>query len=291
MNLSLELTRLCLELTRIWYQCSTRITIFLEARGQVQKEVGTHEKYNKYSNAILKMYMTQNWEDNYFDLNYSLALDEELRPLNPTTFSFDVLDITVPDFLSSVVFFPPEVAFFELLVADFTAPDFLLSVVFFPPEVALLELLAADFGDLDILIGIFVDLIEAEAFPGFGPEVFSDDENFPRALDDFSTDADLLLFFWFEIFIDFEFFSAVIWDLATSLLTLSKVRDSKLSFFIIACSIREASIKSFFVTKLVTLPVQRGYLDLTTQWDKQKKKLLQIIMARGAKLELTARRN
>lgn len=208
------------------------------------------------------MYMIQNWEDDYLDLNDSLALDDELRPLNPTTFSFDVLDFTAPDFLLTVVFFPPEGALFELPAADFTAPDFLLSVVFFPPEVALFELLAAEnFGDLDTLIGVCVVLDEAEAFPDFGPEVFSEDENFPRKLDSFSRDGDLLLFFWFEIFMDFEFFSAVIWDLATSLLTLSKVRDSKLSFFIIACSIRVASIKSFFVTKLVTLPVQRRHLE------------------------------
>lgn len=213
------------------------------------------------------MYIIQNWVGDYLDLNDSLALDDELRPLNPTTFSFDVLNFTAPDFLLTVVFFPPEGALLELPAADFTAPNFLLSVVFFPPEVALFELLAAEnFGDLDTLIGICVVLDEAEAFPDFGPEVFLEVENFPRTLDGFSRDGDLLLFFWFEIFMDFEFFSAVIWDLATSLLTLSKVRDSKLSFFIIACSIRVASIKSFFVTKLVTLPVQRRHLDLTTQW-------------------------
>lgn len=78
-------------------------------------------------------------------------------------------------------------------------------------------------------------------------------------LEDF-IDSTLVLFFCFETFTKLAFFAfcSLILALATSLRRLSAVRASRLSFFLMASSIRVAKSRSFLATKLVTFPVERS---------------------------------
>ena len=186
----------------------------------------------------------------------SFLFDQELRPLNPTTFNFEPFAFTALDCLLTDGFFALENGFFALEDGFFA-----LENGFFALEEGFLELLGPDsFTDLDTLIPGFADLVGANVFLVFDP----------WAGDDFSESAFILLL-CLATFINFSFFPfcSVILDLALSLRTLFTERDSRLSFFLIASSIRVARTKSFLATKLVTFPVKKGRkLCILTSLDK-----------------------
>ena len=125
---------------------------------------------------------------------------------------------------------------------------FLLATCFFVSEDGFLGMFLEDFTGLETETPGFRVLSEYDAFPG---------SPFEWTLEDFGADvADLAPLLPVEALISFAFFvlCSVIRFRATSLHTLSAVRDSKLSFFRIASSIRVAKILSFLPTRLVTFP-------------------------------------
>lgn len=77
-------------------------------------------------------------------------MDEELRPLNPTTLSFEVEDLTELDLLLSARFITPDNALFE------------------PPPAE------EDFEGFNILT-VFLDFVGGDTFPDFPPKVFLPD--------------------------------------------------------------------------------------------------------------------
>lgn len=59
---------------------------------------------------------------NQLDTDDSFLLDQEVRPLKPTTLNFELVDLTAVDLLFSDGLFPVEKAFLELFVLEgFTA--------------------------------------------------------------------------------------------------------------------------------------------------------------------------
>lgn len=156
---------------------------------------------------------------NQLDTDDSFLLDQEVRPLKPTTLNFELVDLTAVDLLFSDGLFPVEKAFLELFVLEgFTA-----------------------FTDFDAWTDVFACFV---------PD-------------------GLLLDFWFETLVNFGLltFCGVMRERATSLRTLSTLRDSKLSFFFIASSIRVANIRFFLATKLVTFPVIKELMIFKSTWE------------------------
>lgn len=123
----------------------------------------------------------------------------------------------------------------------------LLATCFFVSEDGFLGIFLDDFTSLETGTPGFWVLSEYDAFPVSPLE---------WTLEDFGADVADLALLPVEALISFAFFvlCSVIRSRAMSLRTLSAVRDSKLSFFWIASSMRVAKISSFFPTRLVTFP-------------------------------------
>ena len=77
-------------------------------------------------------------------------MDEELRPLNPTTLSFEVEDLTELDLLLSARFITPDNALFE------------------PPP-------AEEYFEGFNILTVFLDFVGGDTFPDFPPKVFLPD--------------------------------------------------------------------------------------------------------------------
>ncbi|KAL3619791.1 hypothetical protein CASFOL_034703 [Castilleja foliolosa] len=173
-----------------------------------------------------------------------------LRPLNPTTFSFD---LTTVEFLFPEPLFPLE----DDVPLELLAPD----------DLAVLKTLTTFFLPLKfgaaLPPGLATEvLLSATGFPRPRPsEVLLATTGLPRPRpsDDFA-DVALPLFFKLENLTVFSFlsFCLFMFDLARSLLILSTETDSKLSFFAMASSMRAANIESFLAIKLVTFPITMG---------------------------------
>lgn len=170
------------------------------------------------------------WHTHWFD---QLCLGDpllaaELRPLNPTTLSFDEVGFGV-----SILLLDDG----RLLVFW----DAVLDVLFAENLTGFETLTILPVFKGDLLTDAVADGFEIEALAGFW-----------LTFDDFA----LGLFFGLVTFKTLEFrpLETVCGVVVASLLTLTTFRDSRLSFFLMASSILLARRRSFFETRLVTLP-------------------------------------